>query len=345
MKQRKDGRWLKVKTINGKQVYFYSTEPTERKALKDIENQMLNYQDKEEKGLTFNAVAEKWEEMKYKTLEWNTYRRYNSMVKQLQEVFGNKYIKQITANNIESFFDGLVHRSYSTKSIKDQMSVTKMIFKYAKKQGYVTADATEYLTPPKGTPKITRQSLTDEEIETIKNNVHLEFGLLAYFMMYTGLRKGEALALTYADIDKNQNIININKSLEHFGNEPRLKTPKTKAGIRIVPLLDVVKKVIPNGNKTDYIFGENGKPMRHSYFNLGWKAYCEQTGLNITSHQLRHTFATLLYEWDIDVKDSQELLGHSDISTTRNIYTHIRQSRIASTTKKLNDKLNDVVNF
>ena len=69
MKRRKDGRYQKSKTINGKRIVFYSSEPTERKAIRDIENQMLAYSQKEELGKTFGEVADEWEETHYKNLE------------------------------------------------------------------------------------------------------------------------------------------------------------------------------------------------------------------------------------------------------------------------------------
>ena len=56
MKQRKDGRWQKVFTVNGKRICFYSSESTEKKAIRDIERQLLNYREKEEKGKTFEEV-------------------------------------------------------------------------------------------------------------------------------------------------------------------------------------------------------------------------------------------------------------------------------------------------
>ncbi len=351
MKKRKDGRYQKSKTINGKRIVFYSSEPTEKKAIRDIENQMLIYSQKELLGKTFGEVADEWEETHYKNLEWQTERRYKSMVLHLLNGFTStngfkkEYIKSISSRDIERFFEEMVSLNYSTKSLKDQMSVTKMIFKYAVIKGYINNNVTEYLSPPKGTPKVIRQSLSDKEIEIVKNNTNSQFGLLAYFMMFTGLRKGEALALTYADIDLKNNVISITKSIEHYGDMPRVKMPKTEAGTRKVPLLDVVKNILPKGKQTDIVFSENGNYMRNSYFNKYWKSYCEETGLKITSHQLRHTFATLLYEWEIDVKDSQELLGHSDISTTRNIYTHIRQNRITDTTNRINAKLQNAVNM
>ena len=215
MKQRNDGRYVKVKTIDGRRVSFYSSEPTEKRAIRDIENQMLEYKEKAERGKTFREVADEWEENHYKSLQWQTIHRYKSLVAHLADYFRDEYIRRITVKDMNNFFARLAAQQFSTKSLKDQMSITKMIFRYALINEYVDNNVTQYLTTPKGTPKQQRSSLTDDEIRIICNNTDKDFGTLAYFLLYTGLRKGEALALTYGDIDVHNSVIHITKSLEH----------------------------------------------------------------------------------------------------------------------------------
>ncbi|MBQ7816775.1 MAG: tyrosine-type recombinase/integrase [Oscillospiraceae bacterium] len=97
------------------------------------------------------------------------------------------------------------------------------------------------------------------------------------------------------------------------------------------------KKPQPKGRKNDYIFSKDGSsPFVESTFKRAWKKYTEETGITATPHQLRHAYATMLYEAGIDEKLAQELMGHADITTTRNIYTHIRLSRIDFAATKLN---------
>lgn len=339
--RRKDGRWCKTKTINGERIFFYSTEPTERKAIKDIENQMIEYNGKIQRGKLFKDVATEWEREHYEKIAHQTMARYKRLCAMAVEHFGNSYIKSINTEDIASYLDELVYRKYSSKTIKDEMSVLKMIFKHAAVKRYISSNPTLYITAPDGVPKAERNSLTDEEIKGVEKNIDKDFGLLVYFLLYSGLRKGEALALKYSDIDFDNNIIHVTKSVEFVSNTPHIKSPKTASGKRNVPLVDKLKEKLPHGNRDDLIFNNAGKLMRRSYFKKHWDNYRKQTGLNITAHQLRHTFATLLFEWDIDEKDSQEILGHSDISTTRNIYTHIRQNRMTETLNKINQKLSE----
>lgn len=338
MKKRKDGRYLKVMKINKKTIYFYSSEPTEKKAIRDIERQMLKYREKEEKGKKFSFVADEWEEIHYPAVEYQTEARYKTFVKHLNNFFNDTDIKQITYEDISEFLQNFVLKGYSNKTIKDQTAIVKMIFSYAYIKKYIDSDPTQYIKPPKGKPPVKREALTDEETEIINSSINCTFGFFAYFLLYTGLRKGEALALRYGDIDFKNNFINVDKSVYYVGNSPHIKQPKTESGIRKVILLDCVKNKLPkNKNKDELIFSFDGKIMRGSMFTRKWNKYLEESGLkNITAHNLRHTFATFLFEAGLECKDTQSIMGHKDISTTQNIYTHIRERRAIESSQKLN---------
>ena len=78
------------------------------------------------------------------------------------------------------------------------------------------------------------------------------------------------------------------------------------------------------------------RPLTKGAFDKRWKSYCNKYNINITAHQLRHGFATMLFEAEIDAKDAQDLMGHSDINLTKSIYTHIRDKRKKDTANKLN---------
>ena len=337
--KRKDGRYCKSKTINGERVFFYSSEQKLKNAEKDIERQMIEYKGKIEKGKLFKEVAELWEREHYPHIQAQTEHRYKSLTARLVDFFGDMRIKTIKPEYIEVFLSELVEKQFSSKTIKDELSVLKMIFKFAFNKRFITSNVSQYIQAPKGKPKQEREALTDDEIKIVENSLDKDFGLLAFFLLYTGLRKGEALALTYGDIDRDNNLIRVTKSVEYIGNKAHVKEPKTKSGYRNVPLLDRLKECLPSGSSEDIVFDDNGKYMTASFYDRHWRRYKEQTGLNVTAHQLRHTFTTLLFEWGIDEKDSQEIIGHADISTTRNIYTHVRKSRMQSTLKKMNEQM------
>ena len=340
MTRRKDGRWVKNVTINGKRIFFYSSAKTERQAEKDISQQMIAYNEADKKGKLFSVIADEWEENHFDTLEHYTARRYKTLLNHALDFFSNHYIKSITAEQIEQFLQFFANKKYSTKTIKDQFSIIKMIFRYAYINGYVSSDPTQYIKPPKGVASVHREAITEEQMKIVEKSTECTFGLLAYFLMYTGLRKGELLALQWKDIDFTKKEIYITKSVCHHDNKPHIKTPKTKSGTRTVMLLDCLSeklKIIKDRNPEHYIFSESDTPLTNSQFQCRWEKYQKETGLDITAHQLRHTFATILFEADINVKDAQNIMGHSDISVTQNIYTHIRKQRMSDTASKLNN--------
>lgn len=335
MKQRKDGRWQKSITINGKRLYFYSFEPTERKAQKDIEQQLIAYSAKKQKGEYFGVVADEWYSSTEPHLSESTFTRYGSLINRCKLYFANFRIKDITIQDIEKFLAQLRFQSFSAKTIKAHYSVLRLCFKYAFVNGYTENDISPYATVPKGSEAVTREALTDEEQEVVKNSLDKPFGVFAYTIMYTGLRRGEAIALRWENIDFENKIITVSENAIFPTNQPIVKTPKTENGKRKIILLDCLADVLYPLRGSGFVF--SGDTIRgNSWYTRQWKAYQQATQLDVTPHQLRHTYATILFEADIDVKDTQALMGHADISTTRNIYTHIRKNRMEQTAAKLN---------
>ena len=200
--------------------------------------------------------------------------------------------------------------------------------------GTISVNPCAAVSMPRNLPTSRRELPEDAAIAAVKA-ADGPFSLFAKICLYAGLRRGEVLALRYEDIDRAHGVIHVGKAVEYVGNNPHLKAPKTAAGNRDAILLDVLAKEIPKGK--GLIFRrDDGGPLTKTQFRKRWIAYCREIGYDITAHQLRHGFATILYEAGIPDKDAQELLGHSSITVTRNIYTHIRQSRRAETAAKLN---------
>ncbi len=331
MKKRKDGRWVKAVTLNGKRIYFYSSEKTEAKAIRDIEKQLLSYNEKEERGRRFKTVAEEWELKHYPSIAYSTAHRYEIFLKQINNHFADKYIKQITSKDILEFLNNLSKAGKSSKTIRDQLSVFRMVFHYALINQYISADPTLYVIPPKGTPKISREALTEQEVQKVQASVNCTFGFFAYFILMTGLRRGEALALTYDDIDFQNKTVHVSKSVYNKSNKPYIKEPKTASGTRLAIMPDCLIEKFPKRTEGQkYVFTKDGGLIRSDQYQKLWKKYQNETGLhNVTAHTLRHTYTTMLHEAGVDVKDAQILLGHSDVNVTQNIYTHVRESRYA----------------
>ena len=342
MKKRSDGRWTKSVTINGKRVFFYSTAATERQAIKDIEKQMLEYQGKEERGKTLNEVIDNWMSVHFEDLEYNTQKYYNASIKQIKQYFGSTQIKSIEPADIKRFMSYLENQKYSLKTVKARKLALNLIFNYALGEKEISSNPCAGIKIPKHLKKTRREAPDEQELQTVISNLDTEFGFFAYFILYTGLRRGEALALQYSDIDFENKTITVNKSVFHKSNVPYVKTPKTAAGIRTVILLDNLIPHLKNRKKTkdknELVFGNsNNELLTNGQFQGLWERYTRLAGLDITPHQLRHGYATILFEAGIDEKDAQELMGHTTIQLTRDIYTHISKTRKKLTAERLNN--------
>ena len=344
LKKRKDGRWVKVFVIDGTPKSFYSRADTEKKAEKEILQQIAEYQKKEEVGKFLQEVSEEWFETHSTHLEHSTATRYRIFVNQLNGFFPNKRIRQITSEDIEDVLALMVRQQYSTKTIKDFLSVVRMIFKYAKKTGKISENIVMDISAPEGKPSVSREALSEEETYQLPKLINCTFGLLAFFYTCTGMRKGEVLALQWSDIDFERKLIRVNKSLYYVSNSPHIKErTKTKSGDRFTVLPDCLAEVLLpiKGKPDEYVFNKNGKLIDKSYYTRQWEKFKKESNLQTTAYPLRHTYSTLIYEAGVPDKDAQVLMGHRDISTTRNIYTHIRKKRLDQTAQKINDYLTE----
>lgn len=333
MKKRKDGRYVKKIKINNRYVYFYSMADTEKKAERDIERQLLLYKEKEENGKTVEEVLKEFENEHYKGLAYTSIHRYKSLVDHIRQFFGGEYIRKIKHEDIQKFIQRQSDLNYSTKSIIELTNMTKLVWKFAFIKGYINYNEALYVKSVKGKPKKPRTPLTEEEIAYLWEHKEEEHARFMLFCLYTGLRKGEALALQYKDIS--DGFINVDKTLVYTDEGAKIKKgAKTESGNRYAILPDIIIPLIGKGNKNDYVFGGKEPVQCYEYSNRE-KQY-RKKGLKITAHRCRHDYVTTLYENDIPVKDAQILVGHSDVSTTQNIYTHIRQSRQEKTKEKIN---------
>lgn len=201
------------------------------------------------------------------------------------------------------------------------------IFSYAVEQGYVLFNPVRDLKVPDGLPKKKVSAPPQDEIEKVKTSTDCTFGMFAYWAMYTGMRRGELLALEWSDVDIKKRRIKITKSLYHENNKPVVKEPKTKKSIGEVPILDtLLAKIKPQ--KRGLVFpNENYQHLTETQFQRQWELYCKETGITSTPHQFRHAYATMLFEAGIPPEEMQILLRHAQLSTTMDIYTDIREQK------------------
>ena len=172
------------------------------------------------------------------------------------------------------------------------------------------------------------------ELPTLSN----EDRLLLSLYIFAGIRRGEALAIQRKDIDTENKTITISKGLSFIDNRPVINPmPKTKAGIRTIPLLDGFPFELLEGMAEDAFILGGDSPWSESKYKRAWERIKKTVDLHgATAHIFRHTYATMAIGSGEDIKTVQGILGHSTASTTMNIYAHIQQKQIAEAGRRLN---------
>lgn len=244
----------------------------------------------------------------------------------------------------------------SKRSLTGIKQFAGQVFKMAIGARIVEYNPAEYVKIPKTAAVTERTAITENQQQWIVDTPH-RAQRAAMIMLYSGVRRGELLALTWNDINFSENTITINKAVEYIGNSPKIKSPKTKSGYRTIEIPEnltlFLQKEFKNDNCTQVIHMQNGGIFSKSSWQKMWNGY--MLDLNVkygykgnankydpnklqwliepfTPHQLRHTFCTLLYAAGYDLVEAKNQMGHADIQTTANIYTHL--DKISNTRSK-----------
>ena len=324
MVRRKDGRWQEQITVNGKQKYFYGK--TKAEVLRKIADWKTEEAERRKTGESFRKIADEWWEHARDELAAGTQRTYIPAFNRAQARFGALPIRSITPAEISAFLRSAIRENnMADKTARTQLMVCNLIFRYAVQAGAVDSNPARDLEVPRNLKKTRRDIASDDDIKRVKEGYDAPFGAFAYWALYTGLRRNELLALTWDDVDIPNRTIHVTKScFRDNDGKVKAKAPKTASGVRDVPIPDRLAEKITPGKGLVFP-GEKGY-ISHGVFKNLWKHYADATGVTCTPHQLRHAYATMLYEAGdkVSMEDAQYLLGHANLQTTADIYTHIR---------------------
>lgn len=331
MNKRPDGLWReRVKLPSGKYKDFYGHTKAE------VMRKVMEHTETVEKGRLFSEVAADWWESHSEKIAYNTTKPYKPALARCCEYFANRRINTIQPTEISRHIR-LFAKDHADKTVRTQLMVYNLIFTYAVQEGDVLSNPARDLTVPSDLRKKKVSMPSSDDIAQVKASADHPFGLFAIMALYTGMRRGELLALTWEDVDRKNGVIHITKSIYFDNNKPFTKSPKTVTSIGSVPILAALEKHLPS-NKSGIIFNENGNYMRQTYFERQWELYCKEANISCTPHQLRHAYATMLFEAGIPPEEAQILLRHAQMATTMDIYTDIRESK----QKKVFDKVKNV---
>lgn len=338
--QRKDGRYVATmidKRTNKRRFIYGKTEDDVKRKLSAAEKGYEAFA-QAEKTRTLGWCIDRWfETHEASGISYHTIECYKKPAQDCKEWLGPMRVTEVLPKHIDEFIRHLVACDYKRQTINLRYMVLCMAFDWAVKNRYTEHNSARETSLPRGLPTGTRTRLMNAQVRKVK----LSGDLYANTLLYTGMRRCEALALHWEDIDFARREIFIHQQLIwENGMPPRLGKLKTKNSQAKIPLLAPLEKLLlPHRRKSGFVFGRNGKPLTPRQFSLMWDAFTEALGEDITPHQFRHEFISLLHDAGVDPKSAQMLARHSKFETTMNIYTELDEEANARLGGKINDFL------
>lgn len=344
-----------IDELTGKQRYIrrqgFTSEKDAKTELLKIEYLVsTNQYYKSVKSGKFGDVLDEWLALHKETVKPSTWQFIELRAnKHVRPYFKDMYVDKITLRHCQDF----VNKTFKVAPVAYvySVSIVKNTLDYALRLGMIESNPMLYVIKPKKQASISDNHgnfYTKDELKKfldVAKDTDLKKYTLFRLLAFSGIRIGECLALTWHDLNYKNNTIAINKTLAKTKNGIKIQTPKTKSSNRVISLdtetiqvlkmwqLEQRKQLLKLGinamNKQQLIFSNTkNKFIIIPTVRLAIKQIAKKAGIYpITTHGFRHTHATLLFASGLDIKQVQARLGHSNVQTTLNIYTHAIQDK------------------
>lgn len=291
-----------------------------------------------------------------------TFDQYETITRvHINPTLGNILLVDLKTEHVQRLINNMHNGGLSRRTAEITKIVLHAALKQALRNKLVHENVCDNVILPRKEAMYIRV-LTIEEQDKLSKALEKNYigrGLL--FALYTGMRRGEVLALRWEDYDEENKTISVSKSLGRVRTysegsnktELEVSTPKTDKSVRVIPLIDKAVELLEEhrkqqekymeliGNLYDdqgLIFSSStGSYMDPGNFNRKLNKIADELEMErLSPHVLRHSFATRGLEADVSLKAMQELLGHSSITVTGNIYTHLLTEQKKKEVAKLN---------
>ena len=368
VRKRRDGRWEAryVPPDGGppKSAYGKTKGEAKRKrkqALEDLERGLVPDADR----LTVGAYLDLWLSEYVEGTVWpTTFENYASIVKNhLKPALGRKKLKALSREDVLRLYRQKRREGYAPGTVRHVHVALNKALSQAHDLGYVARNVASG-AGAKGLEPIRQEETTTLTVEEVgaffraARESNDRFEALYVLAVTTGLRQGELLALKWGDADLASGVLRVRRGLSVVkGEGPVLKETKTGKGRPVQMLPMAIDALVAHGarqldervryrgvwEERGLVFpSAKGTPMhRQNLHRRSFKPLLERAGLpdGVRFYDLRHTFATLMFELDAKPKVVQEMLGHSSIGTTMNTYTHLIPNMQKEAVDKLQERL------
>lgn len=312
--RRKDGRWEIKKTVNGIRQSFYGK--TQQECVNKYKVFKKSIQSDIAKPLMLYTALDGY----LSRLEGDTRKTYTATVTlHIKPTIKDKRLTALNEDDIRR----ILNKADSERIKLKIYTVLKNVLDKAVRQRYIKFNPIEDINRPKCKQKRGEALILEEEQLLLREiKAHRESNAVIRFLLYSGCRRGEAYAAKWVDINERANTLHI-------------RGTKTDTSDRVIPLFPKLKAFLIELPRTnEYILpqlGDKSLPYR----------YLKKILPNHKLHDLRHTFATRALEQGIPMKIVQQWLGHSNFSTTADIYSHVTDKASQDFAKLLDDDSDD----
>lgn len=323
---------------NGKRKYIkragFKTKSEARSAILNIQEELDNPKASDE--ILFKEVYKKWlKQYEKQVIDSTYYKTTRTFKNHILPDLGHLTLKEITPkllqNKLNDWCDKL-------KFGRKLLGPVKQVFDFAIQREYIQINPTLSVSAPKikREIKVKKDFYNPDELKEfmklVEKTDNIKKIALFRLLAFTGIRKGELLALTWADYY--DNTLSINKALSRSDAGLELSTTKTKSSERLISLdkktcniLDELHKTYPKSKKL--FEAENGGFLSPTKPRKWLLSIIKDSKLEpIKIHGFRHTHASLIFDAGMTLKQAQQRLGHSDLNTTMNVYTHITEKAV-----------------
>lgn len=333
----------------------FRTQREARLAIADLELNGLSKPESEPQMIhTYEQIYNLWYEEYKTTVKASTLLKTERVFKNhILPAFGNKPIQDIKPMDAQNQMN-IWHKKLMRASMV--MNYAGLVFDYAIRMQLINMNPTKVIKKP-----VRKESVREDKdmnfydkdelkkfMAALENNNNFRAFVYFRLLAFTGMRKGESLALKWSDIDLEKQTLYINKAVSRSATGLYIQTPKTPSSIRrisiddkTVSILQEYKKESPDGLVFQSEDGGILSPAKPRKWYLTAMKNLPDDFKQISIHGFRHTHASLLFEAGASIKDVQSRLGHSDIQTTMDVYTHV--SKTAK--EQLANRFNNYVDF
>jgi integrase len=362
--RRKDGRWEgryyvptedgpKRKVIYGKTRAEVSEKLT--KALSDRANGIVY----DNENITIGEYLDVWlKGSVYGSVRQSTYDRDTNLVNNhIKPVLGSLKLKKLNSAHVQNFYRNRLDTGLSASTVRKIHDILRRGLAQAVDWHLTQRNVADVVKPPRPVPKEIVALSTDETRRLLDAAAEDRLEALYVLAVHTGMRQGEMLALRWQDVDIENAVLSVRRTLTRRGGKVAFGEPKTKKSRRSIRLtlqaVDALRAHLERQLRDMEILGDHyqdqglifttdtGAPINPS--NLRQRSFTpllKRAGLpHMRFHDLRHTCATLLLSRGVHPKFVQELLGHATIAITLDTYSHVIPSMGDATAKAMEDAL------